>query len=167
MKEVKQKSDPPVCPSCGDPLNRVRIVAENVLDFNPDKGWWDGNKDKTSGEFRCLNCDANITDEVLDLLLDNVRLCEEETREDDDKIADLPEVMTLDTDQEIDIFVPFDDLEKAKQFKKLLEESLDGQPLKAEIYMQVDGDETDDRYYVKGIHVINRTGVYAVVAVYD
>ncbi len=52
-----------------------------------------------------------------------------------------------------------DDLEKAKAFQKLLKESLD--EIDSVIYTQVDTD-SGDRVYLKGIHFVNRTGVYMV-----
>lgn len=52
----------------------------------------------------------------------------------------------------------FDELETAKKFMELFKQGLSERDI--EIYTQVDGDRRT--YYLRGIHVVNRTGVYLV-----
>lgn len=55
-------------------------------------------------------------------------------------------------------FETFDEIEVAKTFRDALEKSISGR--KAQLYTQVDADE--DVVYDKGVHFVNRTGVYLV-----
>jgi len=56
-------------------------------------------------------------------------------------------------------FETFDDLEVAKTFMEAFKRGLSEREV--EVYTQVDSD-SGDRVYVRGIHFVNRTGVYLV-----
>jgi len=73
------------------------------------------------------------------------------------------EVKIEEMDDVFDDYEIFDDLDTAKTFKEALEKALDSEYRRIEIYTQVDSEVSDDRLYVRGIRVINRTGIYAVV----
>ena len=63
-----------------------------------------------------------------------------------------PDEMTCDQMCQYKTFEIFDDLIKAKNY---------AEKDKGQIYTQVDGDA--DVVYSKGIHYVNRTGIYAVI----
>jgi len=73
------------------------------------------------------------------------------------------EVKIEEMDDVFDDYEVFDDPDTAKTFKEALEKALDSENRKIEIYTQVDSEISDDRLYARGIRVINRTGIYAVV----
>ncbi len=66
--------------------------------------------------------------------------------------TEYPDEMTCDRMCGYKTFRIFEDVKKAKGY---------AEKTRGEIYTQVDGDE--DVVYSKGIHYVNRTGIYAVL----
>lgn len=79
----------------------------------------------------------------------------------------LPDQLTWD---EIDLYMhegpfvdfeTFDDLATAEQFAASLEKGLSEH--ETQIYTQVDSDTSDELVYLRGKHIVNRTGKYIVI----
>ena len=84
---------------------------------------------------------------------------------DGEVVSDFPAELTIDgletlwDNGVISDYETFEDLRDAQTFMKAFERGLSSRVIA--LYTQVDGGENDE-VYLKGVHVVNRTGIYLV-----